>query len=129
MHKEKIYNVSLDKIQFIYIEGYNRQQAKLPQTIIFGLVAIAELIVASNDAPAWYLFAIPPLILLPISYFTGNPDMTFEPLSDEDIRLKIILYCRFPQGLSEEQLKLLLKHYNQESVKPFKFNKYGQLAV
>jgi len=120
LHKENVFEVPLDSIQNLYVDGYSSRDDKLLPTILTGTAAIIYTGIASNvglleDSPEACLVFIPPLILIPYSYFTGNPNMNFSPQSDKDVVEKIQRYCRFPQDLNQDQIILLLKHYNQEN--------------
>ena len=125
LHSEHIFAVPLTDINKVCVEGYSRQKDKAWSGAMMGMAAILTISMGSGvgifeEFPtAAYLIYLPPLVLIPYSVFTGDPDMDFLPARDKDFNDRIRLYCRFPQGLNQLQVQSLLAYYGQAEFMQF----------
>jgi len=118
LYSGKLIEIPVKDIRKIHVHGYSLRAWKLWPTLIFSVItnAIAFSVVSENadkEVFAAVIF-IPPLLLLPYAYFTGDPQISFSvPLDKEEIK-KLKPYCRYPQGLDQLQRKKLLILFKQE---------------
>jgi hypothetical protein len=111
----QILTVPLAEVRRVRVEGYDlrkeRKWAMLPPLVVYsaGLVLGVALIVGGYDwlAGELVLFSGAMIPATLCSFQTGDPKTDFRsPLKSKDIAA-LRLYCRYPQGLTEEQLAQL----------------------
>ena len=125
LHREELCKVPIHDILNVYVHGFSLQDAKLWPTITLAILDVLAFGAASESGlleedPLFAPLVLgTPLLLLSFAYFTGDPKVSFSPPLDENYIEKLKSYCRYPQGLNQEQRKMLLKHYNQENFQLF----------
>lgn len=119
LHQGKLFLVPHNEVSSIEIHGYSLKKAKLvPALTVAGIEVIAIAAALGSDvelkdgAFSFYLFGFPP-ILAAFAYFTGDPEVNFSPPFEASAREKLRLYSRYPQGLSSDRRRQLLRHYGQ----------------
>ncbi|MBN1351461.1 hypothetical protein JXJ21_18740 [candidate division KSB1 bacterium] len=107
----KLYEVPLSNVENVYVHGYSLRKRKMvwsiPPMLFYGIpffkgIKDAWLMAGSFEA------------LTILSWFIGDPKVSFSPpLNNKDFD-KLQLYCRYSQGMAPEKWKQLLQHYEQE---------------
>ena len=115
-----IYTIPIDNIQYIKIEDYINYKW---QGAIFGfeVVPILLLIIAAASAdaePAGLGLLLVPVLLNYVIFAasTPAPPGVENPFQSEQL-IELRKYARFPQGLTEDQLKSFLSIHNQDQLK------------
>ncbi len=107
----KLYEVPLSNVENVYVRGYSLKKRKMLASIppmLFYAIPFFE-----GIKEAWLLAgSLEGLTIL--SWFIGDPKVSFSPpLKKKDFD-KLQLYCRYSQGLTHEKWKQLLQYYEQE---------------
>lgn len=112
--------VSLSKIDNINVEGYSLKRKKtscmIPMLIGYGIAGgLSVYMLTAEHYTAWPLvLSLTSIAMIPITYFafrSGDPQVKFSPPFKESALKQLKAYCRYPQGLTEEQLAELRLHY------------------
>lgn len=116
-----------NEIRSIKVNGYSDEGWVVPVLVFQGVPAVLLAVAAGsagnpNGALIGLATAIPAIVTaLIFALSAGNtPEWNYDSPKDDINDLKI--YCRYPAGLSNEELKRLLKGYNQENIKKYFFN-------
>jgi hypothetical protein len=119
-YEERLYKFPLSDISKVYVHGYSLESVKVPAMI--GLLLIDIMVVTGETDDENILNPIygGSAILTPIIFLSGDAKVNFKPPFKDDDLQKIKLYCRYPQGLTQEQWGTLLKAHNQEVFLRFK---------
>jgi len=107
----KLYEVPLSNVENVYVHGYSLRKKKMLGSIAPMLFCAIPFWEGIKEAwlPAASLEA-----LTILSWFTGDPKVSFSPpLKNKDFE-KLHLYCRYSQGLTHENWRQLLQYYGQE---------------
>jgi hypothetical protein len=122
--KRKVYGIALPEIASIEIQGYvNRNWEtsmlafQIVPTILFVIAASSA--DGDNAAPALLIFGLPTaLTYLIFEASTPDPPGARGPFPP-DILETLKQYMRFPQGLTESQLHIVLERYQQTRLETF----------
>ena len=115
LHCQHVWRCPLADLSRVRVEGYNLRTAKYVALGTSGLVD-AGISVAAIALNAWPLAPIPAALFLvgACISLTSGPRTGFSgPLTDS-ARARLALYCRYPQGLTEEQWVELLGFFHQD---------------
>lgn len=117
--EDQIITVPLSDVKKIYIHDYRISPAlKIFGSMPFLLVDFAVMGVAfSVDEPAWGVAAGLTMVGTVVLLFVEDPSVVFLAPFEKDELEKLRLYCRYPQGLNEEQWRKLLESFDQEDFK------------
>ncbi len=123
-YQNKIYITPLSDVRKIYIHGYHNISISIlkgvlaiPSLAIGGVVGVVALHV---DQPGWSVVSFFSMAATVALFAIGDVKAGFSA-PFHDIKLETLkLYCRYPQGLTEDQWRMLLKHYGQEEFMTFK---------
>lgn len=113
---KKIIIAHLSDVRSVHIHGYrvpraSKVLAAIPPVLFEGIVMLTALGV---DQPVWGMIAMITIGGTIYGFTSGDPKVNFSfPLEINELE-KLRLYCRYPQGLTNEQWKDLLQQLNQE---------------
>jgi len=103
-------------IRNVYIHGYRvhpglKVLTAIPALLLEATVMIVALDVGQNG---WGLVSVIAMAGTIDGFATGDPKVYFSfPAKNEEIE-KLKLYCRYPQGLTDEQWERMLQHFKQK---------------
>ena len=114
--RNRICAASLSDVNNIYISGYEinpglKILSAIPPLCLEGIVMMVAFDV---DQVGWGAISGLVMAVTFYAYVAGNPKVSFSPPLEEHELEELRLYSRFPQGLSDEQWKILLQQFNQE---------------
>ncbi|UCC41292.1 MAG: hypothetical protein JSV96_07680 [Candidatus Aminicenantes bacterium] len=114
---DSLYLVSLSEVKKVHIRDYQiksgiKTLAVIPSLIIEFAVFLAA--VNAEGGTPWALLSAASIPATVLGFTKSGAKVTFSPPLKEDEIKTLRLYCRYPQGLTEEQWSLLLKLYNQK---------------
>jgi len=109
--RAKLYEVPLSNVENVYVRGYSLRKSKMlwsiPPMLFYGIPFFKGIKEAWLMAGSFEALTI-------LSWFIGDPKVSFSPpLKNKDFD-KLQLYCRYSQGLSVEKWRQLLQYYEQE---------------
>jgi len=115
-YDSKFYKTELASVSGIYVKNYSLRTKKIitlmPSIAISSILAFSPEFSDGDNLPI-IIMAMSSLTTI-AALFVGDPDVNFPiPSHDKDLN-KLKLYCRYPQGLTEEQKRLILRDNNQE---------------
>ena len=109
--------IKSENFQQIHVEGYSIEKQK----VIMGvpLILLSGLCVAGGLG-VWIVLGAGSLLALITSINSNNPKVKFRtPISDSDLEIQK-LYCRYPQGWTDQQLTDLLTVTGNDSLQTIK---------
>ena len=115
--ESRIGTIRLSSVKKVRIHGYRtspglKTLSAIPALLIETIVLSAA---KSVGQTGWVVISGLTIAGTVYAFSTGDPKVDFSaPLKESDVE-NLRLYCRYPQGLSDGQWSLLLKHHNQES--------------
>jgi hypothetical protein len=109
-----LYKIQKGKISNIHLFDYSLQKKKMVSMIPTILVSGGLAILGFHwDSPAQRVILGASALLQIAAIFSGDPKVNFSsPFLD-----KLKLYCRYPQGLTEEQWEDILRYNKQDDFK------------
>lgn len=114
-----IYLVNLTSIQQLHISAYSKNAWAGVGKFLLAIPTVGLEILVGNAGsetkhPEWTVLAIVAVVATISAIGSGEPKVTFKfPANQRDLA-DIRLYCRYPQGLNQEQWRVLLDHYGQD---------------
>jgi hypothetical protein len=113
-----IFQVPFSEVKNVYVKGYSLKGQKVGATVLLMLIDGTIVVLGITSGNLWWSFAFGALIPLTlITFRTSDPKVDFSPsLTDNDLE-QLRLYCRYPQGLAQEQWEDLLSYYQQDDFK------------
>lgn len=118
---QNIVIIGFDIINTLHLVDMDIESSKKTEGLIWCLAWDVISMIILKEVAFFQVFygGLIPLTIL--AFINSGSEFQYKlPFTDTDIeRLK--LYCRYPMGLSPEQLENLLKYYNQKELKEFKF--------
>jgi len=122
--ENSLYQMDLKKIRKITVLGYSLKSEKVAALFPLMLLDVLLATAAYSDDLLFENWvgnlAVAHATASLVSIFLGNPKVTFKPPLKEQDSNKLRLYCRYPQGLSEEQWLEILVYYRQKDFKTVK---------
>jgi hypothetical protein len=110
----KLYKVPLSNVENVYVHGYSLRKEKMYGSIPSLIFWTIPIFVNEDWRVGDYAFLGSIHAITILSWFTGDPKVSFSPpLNNKDFD-KLRLYCRYSQGLTNEKWRQLLKYFEQE---------------
>lgn len=98
------------RVHWDSIDAGSKVLGAIPPLILEGIVMGAAF---HTDQTGWGVASIAAMGVTIFGFATANPKVNFSFPLEKDKLTKLRLYCRYPQGLTDEQWKLLLQRYRQ----------------
>ncbi|MCX6842008.1 MAG: hypothetical protein NTX53_07005 [candidate division WOR-3 bacterium] len=107
---------ALADISRVRVEGYSVRTNKY---IALGCIGLVNTVICVDMAfhSAWHFAAVTAMLCVAGAHLLlrDEPRVDFRSPFDTGAREQLALYCRYPQGLTDEQWQELLRFYHQDA--------------